>query len=168
MVVLLDRLVRRLRAGGAGGAELAPAEEEEEGGQQHQDDRQEHAHHHNLVERNVKDWHWVKLCKTNQGWEDFFRFKTNAQLIRAPWVGHCAAVITKIIARCLSEISSALKAALYFVAPDINWETFTWLAACCVYGILLGFSKSHIWPTLGKKLLFSSPNTAQPYRFHSL
>ena len=57
MVVLLDRLVRRLRAGWAGGAELAPAEEEEEGGQQHQDDRQEHAHHHNLVERNVKDWH---------------------------------------------------------------------------------------------------------------
>ena len=52
MVVLLDRLVRCLRAG-AGGAELAPAEEEEQGGQQHQDDRQEHAHHHNLVERKV-------------------------------------------------------------------------------------------------------------------
>ena len=51
MVVLLDRLVRCLRAG-AGGAELAPAEEEEEGGQQHQDDRQEDAHHHNLAERN--------------------------------------------------------------------------------------------------------------------
>ena len=52
MVVLLDRLVRCLRAG-AGGAELAPAEEEEQGGQQHQDDRQENAHHHNLVKRNV-------------------------------------------------------------------------------------------------------------------
>ena len=52
MVILLDRLVRCLRAG-AGGAELAPAEEEEQGGQQHQDDRQEHAHHHNLVKRKV-------------------------------------------------------------------------------------------------------------------
>ena len=51
VVVLLDRLVRCLRAR-AGGAELAPAEEEEEGGQQHQDDCQEHAHHHNLVGRN--------------------------------------------------------------------------------------------------------------------
>jgi len=51
MVVLLDRLVRCLRAW-AGGTELASAEEEEEGGQQHQDDRQEDAHHH------------------HQGWED--------------------------------------------------------------------------------------------------
>jgi hypothetical protein len=65
VVVLLDRLVRCLRAR-AGGAELAPAEEEEEGGQQHQDDCQEHAHHH------------------NQGWEDFLRLKANTEFIGAP------------------------------------------------------------------------------------
>ena len=41
----------------------------------------------------------------HQGWEDFFRLKTNTDLIGAARVAHGAAVITKIIAGSFSEIS---------------------------------------------------------------
>lgn len=95
VVVLLDGLVGGLRAW-AGGAQLAPAEKEKKGGQEHQDDCQEDTHHH------------------DQGWEDFFRLKTNTDLIGAARVGHGAAVITKIIAGSFSdqERASYMKSSL--------------------------------------------------------